>query len=66
MAAYNDPPLAYSLPHTPISLNLLLHNENLPANLHSLSNPIKVDLMGTKIQLAQTELSRELRKNHIL
>jgi hypothetical protein len=61
-----DPPLAYSLPHSPIALNLLLHDEKLPPNLHSLSNPVRIELNGIKLQIFQSDISREMRKNHIL
>jgi hypothetical protein len=63
VASATDPHFAYALPHAPISLNLLLHSET---HMHSLPNPARIDIFGVKVQIVQSDISREMRRHHIL
>lgn len=64
MPSFNDFPLAYSMPHAPMDLSLLC--DKPLEKMHAVSNPLKVSVQGIKIEVIRTDISREMRKNHIL
>ncbi|CAD8082757.1 unnamed protein product [Paramecium sonneborni] len=61
--SYNDFPLAYSMPKTPINLSLYMKEPTLM--MHSLSNPCHLSIKGYKIVITRNDISKEIRRNHI-
>ncbi|CAK73974.1 unnamed protein product (macronuclear) [Paramecium tetraurelia] len=61
--SYNDFPLAYSMPKTPI--NLTLYMKEPTQMMHSLSNPCRLSIKGFNIVITRNDISKEIRKNHI-
>ncbi|KAM3127027.1 hypothetical protein pb186bvf_020871 [Paramecium bursaria] len=66
MPSFDDEPLPYSMPHTPIELEYLL-GEQIEQfdNIQSCSNPIKIGSQGCKIVVTRNDISKDLRKQHI-
>ena len=64
--SFDDPICPSSLPHSAMPLHLLFgRGATLPPKFHSISNPSRVSLRGTKIQLIRNDVSREMRKSHV-
>ncbi|CAD8180258.1 unnamed protein product [Paramecium pentaurelia] len=61
--SYNDFPLAYSMPKTPINLSLYIKEPT--QMMHSLSNPCRLSIKGFNIIIVRNDISKEIRKNHI-
>lgn len=65
MPSYNDYPNANSLPHPPLSVMNLFGESQLPQNVHSMSNPCRMSVMGQKMVVSRNDLAKEVRKNHL-